>query len=98
MMEGAYKSGSIYAIYAPENVLMAIGSRKFKAGPDTRLYTYEYHDIVDKLPDIDTLIDIVASVRKDGMGNSPKDKFGFNVSTHLANIPSDNTWQDTWEE
>lgn len=77
---------------------MAIRSRKFKAGPDTWLYTYEYHDIVDKLPDIETLIDIVASVHKDSMANSPKGKFEFNVPTHLANIPSDNAWQDTREE
>ncbi|KAK3899740.1 Fructosamine kinase-domain-containing protein [Staphylotrichum tortipilum] len=31
------------------------------------------------------------------MGKSPVGQFGFQVTTHLANIPVDNTWNPSWE-
>ena len=31
------------------------------------------------------------------MGKSPRGQYGFSVPTHLANIPNDNGWEDTWE-
>ncbi|KAI9869227.1 MAG: hypothetical protein M1813_000015 [Trichoglossum hirsutum] len=31
-------------------------------------------------------------------GQIPTGKFGFHVTTHLANIPNDTSWRDTWEE
>jgi hypothetical protein len=54
--------------------------------------------MVDDLPDNRDLVNIVAKVHRASMGKSPTGKFGFAVPTHLANIPNDNTWQDTWEK
>lgn len=98
MMEGAYKSDSTYAFYAPENVPTPIGFGEFKDEPGTWFYICEYHNMVDKLPEVESLINIVAKVHKASMGKSPTGKFGFAVPTHLAIIPNNNTWQDTWEK
>jgi len=98
MIEGAFESDSVYSSYAPENMPTPIGFGEFKEDPDTWFYVCEFHNMIDKLPDIDDLVNIVAKVHRDSMGKSPTGKFGFAVPTHLANIPNDNTWQDTWEK
>ena len=32
-----------------------------------------------------------------GLGKSLGGLWVFHVTTHLANVPNDNIWQDTWE-
>lgn len=91
MMEGAFESDSIYSSYAPDNMPAPIGFGEFKDEPNTWFYVCEFHDIVEELPDIDDLVNIVAKVHRDSMGRSPTGKFGFAVPTYLANIPNDNT-------
>ncbi|KAH8597393.1 Fructosamine kinase-domain-containing protein [Bisporella sp. PMI_857] len=98
MMEGAFLSDSVYASYAPENVPTPIGFGELKNEPGTWFYVCEFHDMVDELPDVMGLVNIVAKVHRASMGKSPTGKFGFAVPTHLANIPNNNTWQDTWEK
>lgn len=53
--------------------------------------------MLDDLPDIRSLGALVAKVHTDSMGKSPNGQYGFPVATHLANIPNDNSWCDTWE-
>ena len=98
MMKGAFESDSVYASYAPDNVPTPIAFGEFKDDPDTWFYVCEFHDMLDKLPDVSELVNIVSKVHRASMGKSPTGKFGFGVPTHLANIPNDNTWQDTWEK
>ena len=50
------------------------------------------------LLDVASFSNIVANIHRASMGKSPTGKFGFAVLTHLADVPNDNTWQDTWEE
>lgn len=40
-------------------------------------------------------VSIISHIHRESMGKSTK--YGFQVATYLANIPNDNTWQDTWE-
>ncbi|KAF2113619.1 Fructosamine kinase-domain-containing protein [Lophiotrema nucula] len=98
MMEGAFESDSVYSSYAPANMPAPMGFGEFKENPDTWFYVCEFHDMIDELPDVSDLVNIVAKVHRASMGKSPTGKFGFAVPTHLANIPNDNTWQDTWEK
>lgn len=97
-MEGAFQSDSAYSTYAPNNVPTPIGFGNFKDQPNTWFYLCEFHDMIEELPDAGELVKIVAKVHQDSMGKSPTGKYGFAVPTHLANIPNNNTWQDTWEK
>jgi fructosamine-3-kinase len=97
MMKGAFESDSIYSSYAPENMPKPVGFGELKDKPDSWFYICEFHNMLDELPDVSDLVDIVAKVHRASMGKSLSGKFGFGVPTHLANIPNDNTWQDTWE-
>jgi protein-ribulosamine 3-kinase len=97
MMYGAFQSDSAYSSYAPDNMPKPIGFGEFKDEPGSWFYVCEFHDMLDEVPDVSELVDIVAKVHRASMGNSPTGKFGFDAPTHLANIPNDNTWQDTWE-
>jgi protein-ribulosamine 3-kinase len=97
MMHGAFESDSVYSSYAPDNMPKPVGFGEFKDEPGSWFYVCEFHDMLDELPDVSELVDIVAKVHRASMGNSPTGKFGFDAPTHLANIPNDNSWQDTWE-
>ncbi|KAI4221998.1 MAG: hypothetical protein L6R36_006481 [Xanthoria steineri] len=53
--------------------------------------------MTDDLPDIQKFCAIVAQIHKDSMGKSPNNQYGFQVTTHLANVANDNSWSDSWE-
>ncbi|KAJ4302694.1 hypothetical protein N0V90_001584 [Kalmusia sp. IMI 367209] len=97
MMEGAYSSDKAYSEFASGHIPEPIGFGEFKEDPDTWFYVSEFHDMVDELPDVKDFVNIVSKVHRASMGKSPTGKFGFAVPTHLANIPNDNSWQDSWE-
>ena len=51
--------------------------------------------MIDEVPEADRFVSIVARVHRDSMGK--EERYGFEVPTHLANIPNDNSWQSSWE-
>lgn len=59
------------------------------------IYLCDFHDMVDEVPEIDRFVSIVARVHRNSMGK--ENRYGFDVPTHLANIPNDNSWQSSWE-
>jgi fructosamine-3-kinase len=98
MMEGEFISDTVYHSYLPANVPRPISHGKFRGNSDTWYYLCEFRDMIDIPPDVDKLVELVAKVHRDSMGKSENGKYGFEVPTHLANVPNDNTWRDTWEE
>ena len=68
-----------------------------KSNEDVWFYLAEYHDMVDELPDPRQFVSIIVKIHQESMDKSPSGKFGFDVPTHLANIPIDNDWEETWE-
>ncbi|KAI4253186.1 MAG: hypothetical protein LQ352_003837 [Teloschistes flavicans] len=54
--------------------------------------------MTDDLPDVQKFCATVVKLHRDSMGWSPTGKYGFHVTTHLANIGNDNSWSDSWEE
>ncbi|KAJ4294364.1 hypothetical protein N0V90_008054 [Kalmusia sp. IMI 367209] len=97
MIEGTFQSESTYISYCPNHVPKPIAFGEYAAEPDTWFYLCEYHDMVDKLPEMKSFVAIVAKVHQASMGKSPTQKYGFHVPTHLANVPNDNSWQLSWE-
>ncbi len=97
-MHGTFESEKTLHSIVPDNVPEPIAWGTYKSLPDTHFYICAFHDMLDDLPDIRRLGALVAKVHKGSIGKSPYGKYGFHVATHLANIPNDNTWCDTWEE
>ena len=98
MMHGTFESEKAIFHYAPENVPEPVAWGTYKSIPDTHFYICAFHDMLDDLPDIQSLGALVARIHLDTFGKSPNGQYGFHVSTHLANIPNDNDWCDSWEE
>jgi fructosamine-3-kinase len=98
MMYGAHSSDFSLHRYATGNIPKPIGSGAFKSSPDTWFYISAFHDMTDELPSVEDLVALVARVHKWSMRTKfTKRELGFGVPTYLANIPNDNTYQDTWE-
>lgn len=97
MMQGSYESEKIFHHYAPDYVPEPISWGFYAADPDMYFYLSGFHDMVDQVPAPNVLVPIIAHVHKASMGQSPHGAYGFHVTTHLANIPNDNTWQTSWE-
>lgn len=98
MMHGTFESEKMMHTYAPDNVPKPIAWGTYMSMPDTHFYICVFRDMVDDLPGVSKLGALVSKLHLDSMGKSPGGKYGFHVTTHLANVPNDNTWCDTWEE
>ncbi|KUI53183.1 Protein-ribulosamine 3-kinase, chloroplastic [Cytospora mali] len=97
MMQGCFESEGIFHAYAPMNVQKPVAFGNYKTNPETWFFLAEFYDMLDKVPEPSQFVPLIANIHKASMGKSPNGKHGFQVPTHLANIPNDNTWQDTWE-
>ncbi|KPM41145.1 hypothetical protein AK830_g5440 [Neonectria ditissima] len=97
MMEGSFESETLFYHYSPSNVPKPLAWGCWQSDPDMWFYLSHFHDMVDKVPEPQEFVSVIAQIHKDSMGNSPTGKYGFQVSTHLAYIPNDNTWQTSWE-
>ena len=63
------------------------------ADPDMYFYLCGFHHMVDEVPAPKVLVPIIAQIHKASMGKSPLGAHRFHVTTHIADIPNDNTWQ-----
>ncbi|CAF9931127.1 MAG: hypothetical protein HETSPECPRED_007794 [Heterodermia speciosa] len=95
IFEGTFESEKIFHEYLPEHVPKPHAWGEYQSEPDNWFYLCDFHDMVDEVPAVDRFVSIVARVHQNSMGK--KDRYGFHVPTHLANIPNDNSWQSSWE-
>ncbi|KAL8746736.1 MAG: hypothetical protein Q9190_001294 [Brigantiaea leucoxantha] len=93
--QGAFESERLFHEYLPEHVPKPHAWGGYKSEPDTWFYLCDYHAMIDKVPEPDRFVSIVARVHRDSMGR--EDRYGFDVPTYLANIPNDNSWKSSWE-
>ena len=94
-MKGTYLSERLLHSYIPEHVPTPHAWGQYKSDPSVWFYLCDFHHLKDEVPDPKRFVSIVATLHKATMGRSKQ--YGFDVPTHLANIPNDNTWQDSWE-
>ena len=97
-MESAFASEKALHEYAPLNVPKSIAWGNYKSNENIWFYLAEHHNMVNTVPNIQQFVPMVVKIHQKSMGRSPTGKFGFDVPTHLANIPVDNDWEETWEE
>ncbi|KAL9029153.1 MAG: hypothetical protein Q9180_007063 [Flavoplaca navasiana] len=96
MMRGTFESEKMMYLFAPNNVPKPVAWGTYKKEPEKHFYICDFVDMTDDLPDIQSFCALVARVHLDSMGKSTK--YGFPITTHLANIGNDNSWSDSWEK
>ena len=84
--------------HASRNIPKPIDWGSFRL--NEKLWCYlaeEYHDMIGKVfsSHSQEFVSIVLDIHQKSMGNPLKDKFNFDVPTHLANIACDNNWEQT---
>lgn len=97
MMEGTFESEKTVHSFAPENVPAPLGWGSYKSVPNMCFYVCDFVNMTDDLPDPAEFGKTLASLHKNSMGKSPNG-YGFHKTTHLAFVPSDNTWATSWTE
>ncbi|KAI9760343.1 MAG: hypothetical protein M4579_001747 [Chaenotheca gracillima] len=97
MMLGTYESEKAFFEYAPDHIPKPLAWGSYESDPETYFYLAEFREMVDELPNAQAFVSIIANIHRDSRGKAPDGRFGFHVPTHLANIPNDNSWKDSWE-
>ena len=98
MMEGTFESEKIVHSFVPSHVPAPLAWGTYKSIPNMHFYMCEYVDMTDDLPEPAKFGKALANLHKNSMGKSPNGKYGFPLTTHLAFVPNDNAWTETWTE
>lgn len=98
MMEGTFASESALHSIVPEYVPKPLSWGTYKSEPDIHYYICDFVDMLDELPNAHKWGETISKLHLKSMGKSPNGKFGFSVTTHLANVPVNNNWNDSWEK
>ena len=92
MMEGAFAAETAIYSAIPEHTPKPLAWGTYKSQPDVHFYICDFVDMLDNVPDPRSWGETIARLHQNSVGKSPCSKFGFHVTTHLANVPVDNTW------
>ncbi|KXH26487.1 hypothetical protein CSAL01_05410 [Colletotrichum salicis] len=74
-----------------------IGWGTYVSDPDTHFYLCEFVEMYEDLPGARDWATSVADLHLNSTEKSPTGEFGFHVTTRLANVPVNNTWNPSWE-
>ena len=102
-MSGTFQSERLFHTMSPEHVPKPIAWGNFQSNPDIWFYICAFHNMEDEVvPEARNFVSVISKIHEDSMRHSSEycsrfQTYGFPVTTHLANIPNDNTWQPTWE-
>lgn len=97
IMKGTFAAESAIYSAVPEHVPKPVAWGTYKSQPDIHFYICDFVDMLDDVPEPGRWGESIARLHLNSMGKSPSGKFGFHVTTPLANIPVNNTWNESWE-
>ncbi|MCJ1462014.1 hypothetical protein MMC07_000614 [Pseudocyphellaria aurata] len=97
MMRGAFEAEKALYSVIPDHVPKPLAWGCYKSKTDHHFYLCGFENMVDDLPSPDAWARTVARLHLRSMNKAPKGKFGFHVTTYLANVPVENTWNQSWE-
>ncbi|KAF6821888.1 hypothetical protein CPLU01_12336 [Colletotrichum plurivorum] len=97
IMRGAFEGEQALYTFAPDRVPKPVAWGTYRNDPETHFYVCDFVEMIDKLPGARQWATAVSGLHLSSMGRSPTGQFGFQVPTHLANVPIDNTWNPSWE-
>ncbi|KAK7962011.1 uncharacterized protein PG986_002836 [Apiospora aurea] len=97
MMRGTFEAEQAIYETLPEQTTRPVGWGTYKDDPDTHFYMCEFIEMYDIIPTAHDWAATVSRLHLNSMGKSPTGQFGFHVTTHLANVPINNTWKSSWQ-
>jgi protein-ribulosamine 3-kinase len=97
MMRGAFAAETALYNTIPKNVPRPLAWGTYQSQPDSHFYICDFVEMLDEVPSAQPWAATVTSLHMNSMGKSPEAKFGFQVTTYLANVPVNNSWNLSWE-
>ena len=97
MMKGAFEAETALYQAIPHRVPKPVAWGTYASNPDVHFYLCEFVDMGDELPSSTAWATAVSELHFVSMGKSPTGQFGFPVTTHLGNVPVNNSWSPSWE-
>lgn len=97
-MSGEFESATALWKAPPNFIPRPIAWGTYRSDPSTHFYICVFLDMADEKPDVTKFCAKLAEVHLNSTTQSPTGRFGFHATTHVGNIPQENTWCDTWEE
>ena len=97
MMKGAYEAENALHNIIPDSVPKPVTWGTYQSDSETHFYLCGFVQMHDDLPSALDWAKTVSALHLGSMGKSPTGRFGFHVTTHLANVPVNNTWNSSWE-
>ncbi|KAF2756964.1 hypothetical protein EJ05DRAFT_477178 [Pseudovirgaria hyperparasitica] len=96
MMSGSYAADSEVHAFVPELVPQPLAFGTYSTDPNTHFYLCEYVKMKDDILSPREWAAAVSLLHTRSMGRGPSTRFGFDVTTHLANVPVNNSWNMSW--
>jgi fructosamine-3-kinase len=96
-MKGAFESEKAVHGFIPDRVPAPLAWGTYATNPDTHFYMCEFVEMYDKVPNTNDWAAAVSQLHLASLGKSPTGQFGFHVTTHLANVPVNHTWNPSWQ-
>lgn len=97
MMKGKFEADNALYEALPNRVPKPVAWGTYVSNPDTHFYMAEYVEMDDGAPRPQEWAATVLELHLASMGKSPGGQFGFHVTTHLADVPVNNSWTSSWE-
>ncbi|KAK8043927.1 hypothetical protein PG994_012765 [Apiospora phragmitis] len=96
-MNGTFEAEqALYSVF-PEQSPRPVGWGTYQDDLDTHFYICGFVEMYDDVPTAQDWAATVSQLHLNSMGKSPTGHFGFHVTTHLANVPVNNTWNMSWQ-
>jgi protein-ribulosamine 3-kinase len=95
MLSAEFESMTALHTNAPNFIPEPIAWGSYQNDPGTYFFLCEFVDIIDMLPDPETLGQKLGALHRNA--TSPNGKYGFHVGTFNGNQVQDNTWNESWE-
>lgn len=97
MMKGSFEADKALHEAIPRRVPKPVAWGTYVCDPDIHFYMAEFVEMRDDASSPKDWAAAVLDLHLASMGKSPGGQFGFHVTTHLANVPVDNSWTSSWE-
>ena len=93
---GEYASISVISQATPDLVPVPIAVGTYASDADVHFYLASFVDMIDDVPEPETLAAKVAEMHMKGI--SPNNKYGFPVPTNMGACTQQNEWTSSWEK
>lgn len=97
-MKSSFEAERALHGFVPDLIPRPVAWGTYRCDPSVHFYLYEFVQMNDGLPGAADWASTISTLHKRSMGKSPTGQFGFHVTTHLGNIPVDNSWNSSWEK